>query len=247
MTEIHYGLKLWSHNTNLIDDATYLIRTDTFQFIELTIIPDTDISPFLDREIPFMIHLTPDHYGVNIADCRIREFNHRIIHQCREWADQLNARYIILHPGFGRLECAIHLLGEYNDPRIIIENMPKQDISGERLVGYSPDQMKDLCQGKFGSCLDLNHAIKAAITLKKDFHEFIEEFLHLEPAMFHISDGSFHHQVDEHLNFGEGDYPLPFLMSCLKGQKIRYVTLETPRHSHSLHDDVKNLKVLQGM
>jgi len=236
---------LWSKNINLIDYAEYLIKTRTFQFIELTIIPGTDISPFLDRQIPFNIHLTPDSYGVNIADFKIREFNHRIINYCREWADQLNAQYIILHPGFGSLECAISVLEEYDDPRIIIENMPKKGIGGEKLVGFSPDQIKSLCQGKFGLCLDLNHAIKAAMTLKKDYHQFIEEFLTLEPVMFHISDGSLNIQVDEHLNFGEGEYPLQFLMSCLKRQKNTYVTLETPRASNSLNDDLINLKVIK--
>ncbi len=245
MTQIHYGLKLWSTNINLIDYAEYLVRTKTFQFIELTVIPGTDISPLLDRKIPFIIHLTPDNYGVNIADYKIREFNHGIINYCRELADQLKAQYIILHPGFGSLECAISILEEYDDSRIIIENMPKKDICGEKLVGFSPYQIKHLCQGKFGFCLDLNHAIKAAMTLKKDYHQFIKEFLILEPVMFHISDGSLHVQTDEHLNFGEGEYPLQYLMNCLKRQKNTYVTLETPRSSNSLNDELKNLKILK--
>lgn len=247
MTQIHYGLKLWSNNINLIDYAEYLVRKKTFQFIELTVIPGTDISPFLDRQIPYIIHLTPDSYGVNIADFKIRQFNHDIINYCSEWADQLNSQYIILHPGFGSLDCAINVLQEYDDPRMIIENMPKNDICGEILVGFSPDQIKRLCQGKFGLCLDLNHAIKAAMTLKKDYHQFIEKFLALKPVMFHISDGSLNIQFDEHLNFGDGEYPLQFLISCLKKQKDTYVTLETPRTSNSLNDELKNLKVLTGV
>jgi len=216
-----------------------------FQYLELTIIPDTDITPFIDRNIPFIVHMTPDIYGVNLGDCKAGDLNHRIIHLCCEWADQLKATYIILHPGFGNLDCVLGILEGYDDPRILIENMPKKGTCGEKMVGFLPDQIHLICQEKFGFCLDLNHAIKAALSLKMDYRQIIEEFLLLHPTIFHLSDGSLHRQIDEHLSFGEGSYPLPYLMNCLKRQENPYVTLETPRASGSLNDDLNNLKELQ--
>ncbi len=214
-----FGLKLWSTNSNLLNKAGELIENDNFQYIELTPIPNTEITPFLNYDLPYIIHITTERHGLNIADRAAKQFNLKIIGHCINWADKLNAKYLILHPGFGLIDNAMDFLGYINDKRILIENMPKIGLNRESMIGYTPEQIKELIVNKFGLCLDLNHAIKAAVSLKISYKEFIEEFLKLNPKMLHISDGKLNNEKDEHLNIGEGDYNFEFLMNCIKRRR----------------------------
>jgi len=240
-----FGLKLWSINRDIIGKAIEIIEDDIFHYIELTPIPNTEITPFLESNLPYIIHITTERYGVNIADTKKKQFNVRAIQNCIEWADKLDAQYLILHPGFGMIESTIDFLSDSNDRRFLIENMPKVGLNGERMIGYTPEQMKKLIANKFGLCLDLNHAIKAAVSLRKSYKEFIEEFLKLDPTLFHVSDGKLNNEKDEHLDIDAGDYDFEFLMSCVNEAKSKCMTLETPRTNlNSLNEDFKNLERL---
>jgi deoxyribonuclease-4 len=74
-----------------------------------------------------------------------------------------------------------------------------------------------------------------------DYQEFIQDFLIFDPKMFHISDGMLSNEKDEHLNIGEGDYDIEFLMNCVNRSELGYVTLETPRTKlSSLEEDLEN-------
>jgi len=240
MKTINFGLKLWSTNQNVMKKAKDLIESDVFQYIELTPIPNTRITAFLKHELPYIIHITTERYGLNIGDTDKQNFNLKTINRCIDWANRLDA-----HPGFGLIDNAIKFLTNIDDRRILIENMPKIGLNNEKMIGYTPEQIKELANGRFGSCLDLNHAIKAAVSLNKDYKRFITEFLGLNPKMFHISDGNLNNEKDEHLPIGEGDYDFEFLMSCIKRNESKYVTLETPRTDlNSVNEDVKNLERL---
>ena len=246
--KINFGLKLWSTDQDMIGKAKELIENDFFQYIELMPIPDTKIAPFLEYNLPYIIHITTERYGVNIADKEKKEFNIRTIDKCIEWADKLNAKYLILHPGFGQIDNTIEFLNRIDDKRILMENMPKVGINDDRMIGYTIEQIKKIINNNFGFCLDLNHAIKAAVSLKVDYKSFFKEFLKLNPIMFHVSDGDLNNEKDEHLSIGEGGYDFEFLMDCIKEAKSRYMTLETPRIKlNSFEEDLKNLKRLEAM
>jgi deoxyribonuclease-4 len=248
MSEIKIGLKLWSTNSNVLNEAKELIERGLFQYIELMPIPKTEILPFLDQlyDIPYIIHITTEKHGVNIADKNKEEYNLKTIDNCITWADKLNAKYLVLHPGFGLIDNVIKFLEKMDDKRILIENMPKVGLNNEKMIGCTPEQIKGLMDNKFGLCLDLNHAIKAAVSLKRLYKEFVQEFLKLKPKMFHISDGKLNNEKDEHLNIGEGDYDFEFLMSCVKINILTYVTLETPRlNQETLEDDIRNINALK--
>ena len=245
--KIKFGLKLWSINSDMLKEAKELIKNDIFHYIELMPIPGTEVTPFLDVDLPYVIHITTERHGVIIADKKKEEFNRSIINNCIEWADKLNAKYIILHPGFGLIDNAIEFLETIEDRRIVIENMPKVGLNGESMIGYTPEQIENLRGDKFGLCLDLNHAIKAAVSLKRPYKEFIEQFIELKPKLFHISDGKMNNEKDKHLNIGEGDYDFEFLMTCVKEAKSKYVTLETPRlNQETLEADIKNINALKN-
>jgi deoxyribonuclease-4 len=243
---MNFGLKLWSTNADVIDKASALVNNDIFQYIELTPIPNTEIAPFLKHDIPYVIHITTERHGLNIADKCKWDLNIQVIDECIAWADKLGAQYLVLHPGFGDIDNALEFLEIIEDDRILIENMPKIGLSDEQMVGYSPKQIESLMGSKFGFCLDLNHAAKAAVSLGLDYKDYILEFMELNPCYFHIADGRLDYEKDEHLAIGEGEYDFEFLTSLFYF-KNNMLTMETPRGNiNSFSEDLTNVeKVLQ--
>lgn len=246
MNNIKFGLKLWSTNYNLLDEARKLIKDGMFHYIELMVIPDTEISPFQKIKVPYIIHIPHSSFGLNIADIKKEEFNLKIINQSIKWADKLSAEYLILHPGFEEINVAENFLKKIEDKRILIENMPKVGMNDEKMLGFTPEQIKELTSDKFGFCLDLNHAMKATISLKIDSKNYIKDFLKLNPKIFHISDGNLKKEKDEHLSIGEGEYDFKFLLNCIKNNDSKLVTLETSRdHLNSFKEDLENIRTLR--
>lgn len=245
MERTKFGLKIWSTNSDLLEKAKELVERDIFQYIELTPVPNTEIASFLESNLPYIIHITTERHGVNVTDKKKKQFNLRAVNNCIKWVDKLNAKYLIIHPGFGRIDDAIEFLNSINDKRILIENMPKVGLNNEQMIGYTPEQIKKLKGEKFGFCLDLNHAIKASISLNRNYKKFLNKFVELKPEMFHISDGTLTNEKDEHLNIGEGEYDFNFLINYIKKNESKYVTLETPRKElNSFDEDLKNLEKL---
>lgn len=243
-----FGLKLWSTNQDTLQQAYRLIQDDVFQYIELTPVPGTEIDAFLSYDLPYTIHITTERHGLNIADRHKRDFNLELINNSLSWADQLNSEFLVLHPGFGELEDTIDFLDLVSDSRILIENMPKVGLDYEKMVGYSPEQVRDLIGSRFGFCLDLNHAVKAALGLGVDYKPFVKGFFSLNPSYFHISDGCLNNCFDEHLSIGDGEYDFEFLINCLHFGNDNYITLETPRKNlMSFDEDLYNLKKLNSL
>jgi deoxyribonuclease-4 len=242
-----FGLKLWSTNSDTLPEAEKLIKKDTFQYIELTPIPNTDISPFLSYDVPYTIHITTEKHKVNIANKNNHAFSLEVIHNCIEWANMLDAQYLVLHPGYGDIEQSMELLEKLDDERILIENMPKKGINDELMIGYSPEQIEKLMNNKFGFCFDLNHAIKAAISLGTDYKDFIDSFIHkFSPHYYHISDGNLNEETDLHLNICEGDYDFKSIFELMNDSCDYYMTVETPRlNIHSFEEDINNLNKLK--
>lgn len=244
MSHIKFGLKLWSTDYRVLDKTIERVKK-TFSYIEITPIPHTEIDPFLEHDLPCIIHITTERDGLNIADKQKERFNRKIVDNCIEWADNLDAQYLILHPGFGSLNTALSFLDHVRDERILIENMPKVGLHDENMIGYTPEQVEALMGTTLGFCLDFGHAVKAAVSLNEDYKEFVNEFLKLEPNMFHISDGRLRSEKDEHLAVGDGDYDFQFLMNCVKRSESSHITLETARtNPDSFDEDFANLRKL---
>jgi deoxyribonuclease-4 len=240
-----FGLKLWSINTDLIDQAIQLIDEKIFDYIELFVVPETNITPF-KMDIPYIIHIPHHRFGVNIGDVARKEYNLQKINESITWADELNAKYLILHAGHGSMESAKDVLFDVVDNRLLIENMPKVGLDNESMIGYSPAQIEALIRdGDKGLCLDFGHAVKAAVSLGVDYREYVKEFMELEPRVFHVSDGKLDEEKDEHLGIGKGEYDFGCLMKCIKENGLSLVTVETPRTNlKSLDEDVENVRVL---
>ena len=243
-----FGLKLWSINTALIDQAVYLVDEKVFDYIELMVMPDSEIKPFL-IDVPYIIHIPHHRFGVNIGEATIKEYNLQKINESITWADELNARYLILHAGHGSMEHATALLHKLSDSRLLIENMPKVGLDGEPMIGYSPAQIEELIRDSdMGLCLDFGHAAKAAVSLGVDYKEYVQGFMKLEPMMFHVSDGTLIEEKDEHLNIGEGEYDFRYFLQCVDNNPFGFVTIETPRlNQKSLDEDIKNVNKISAI
>jgi len=236
------GLKLWSTNTDLLPEAALLVQNGPFEYIELMPVPGTSVEPFVQYDIPFVLHCATERFGVNIADTTITEYNLQIIDKCLEWADVLGTEYVILHPGFGEIENSLIFLEKIVDPRVLIENMPKVGINGEKSIGYNLKQIHSLLNvNDFGLCLDLNHVVKGAISLKEDYKEYIKKIMSLNPVMFHIADGMLNIEIDEHLSIGDGEYDIEFMLECVDGFPV---TIETPKKHNNLKNDLINVTKL---
>lgn len=240
-----FGIKLWSTDINLIDQSCNLINNKIFNYVELLVVPNTEISSF-KIDIPYIIHIPHQNFNVNIGNNKIIEYNTQKVNESIIWADELNAKYLILHPGYGNIENTIDFIKSISDKRILIENMPKIGINNENMIGYSPEQIEKLITNKFGLCLDFGHSIQSSISYKIDYKNYIKRFLKFNPKVFHISDGLIHNEKDDHLKIGTGEYDFKFLKNCITNNKSKYVTLETPRNNkNSLKEDLINLNLLK--
>ena len=245
MSRIKFGLKLWSSNTDLLDQAQELIAHGVFNYVELFVIPKSKISPFLGCNIPYIIHIAHDAFGANVGDLDKREFNLNIIKESFEWAKKLKAKYLILHPGFGEIEDAQAFLKAIKNKKILIENMPKVGLKEEKMIGFSPKQIKVLQDKKFGFCFDVGHAIGSAISQKIDYKTYLKKFLSFKPKVLHICDGNLDSELDQHLNLGAGQFDWQFIAREII-PNVSYITIETPRHNlKSLDEDIANREFIK--
>ncbi|MDO9096836.1 MAG: TIM barrel protein [Candidatus Methanoperedens sp.] len=245
--KIKFGLKLWSTNTDLVNQAIQLIDDKIFDYIELFVVPATHISPFL-VDVPYIIHIPHHKFGVNIGEASKKKYNLQMINESIAWADELDAKYLILHSGYGSMEHSTDLLHEITDNRLLIENMPKVGLNDEQMIGYSPEQIEELIRNSDrGLCLDMGHAAKAAVSLEKDYREYVKMFLRFEPKVFHMSDGMLSSEKDEHLSFGEGEFDFEYLLGCVSSCRSKLITIETLRvNQHSLQEHVQNVDFLKN-
>lgn len=238
--ELKIGLKLWSTESLIIPDVVNSYRQELFDYIELYVVPETynsEIDKWVDFPGNIIIHCPHVGNGFNLADLNLRGSNCRIFKEVVRFADTLKSDRIIVHPGNnGSLLESIFQIKGLNDSRIYVENKPIEGVSGEVCVGSTPEDINKILNetGIRSFVLDFGHAVYAANTLKANPYRLIEKFLSLKPGMFHLSDGSIDSTKDLHLNFGEGTFDLPKLISYIPQEAL--VTFETP-HAFGMNFD----------
>ncbi len=242
------GLKLWSTNTDAYYEAAKRLYPQ-FDYIELYIVPDTleTLDKWRALEIPFIIHAPHFAHGFNLADKGKHRSNKEIYQQVKEFADDLDAEYIIFHGGIdGDAQETARQLAAINEPRALIENKPFRALlnkSGGRFCrGYNPDEIKTIQQAVgCGFCLDFGHAICAGNSLKKDL---LPEFLKLNPDMFHLTDFA-GGECDSHLHFGTGVLDIKRLLQMTP--ENTKITIETVKNSkENLDDFIEDIKWLRN-
>lgn len=235
------GLKIGSKDTQYTDEILDLYNEGIFQYIELFAIPDTysqTISYWKQFSIPFGIHGPHSAAGCNLANINNRNTNKKKIEDTIRFADTLKAEYIIFHSGInGMPDEVVRQLSPFADERFLIENKPIRGLDGSTCVGSTYADLKFIIDGigkGAGFCLDFGHAICAANTLKKEPFYFIKELKTLNPRVYHLTDGDYTSELDSHLHYGSGTFPLKELLSFVPDDGM--VTNEAKR------SNVKNLE-----
>lgn len=250
---IKLGLKIGSKDTQYTNDILKYFNQGVFQYIELFAISDTysdTISYWKQFNIPFGIHAPHSAAGLNLANVSARIINKEKIQEAVRFADELKAQYIIFHSGVnGMPNEVVQQLSPFADERFLIENKPIRGIDGSTCVGSIYSDLKLIIDGigkGTGFCLDFGHAICAARTLKKEPLEFIEELLKLKPRVYHLTDSDFNSELDSHLHYGTGTFPLKALLKLVQNGGM--VTNEAKRFNNDnlseVEADSKNLRLL---
>lgn len=259
------GLKLWSVNTDsYLREARRLYAERVFDYLELYIVPGSQSTLPLwkalqdELTLPFAIHAPHSAHGVNLADAAKRESNAKAFDEVRLFADQLDAKHIIVHGGAyphpsgvspeNAIEELVFQLKTLNDARILVENKPFLPIGDApvRLVGSTPAEIRRVIAAVgCGFCLDIDHAIASANAHSADWRAWIDGFLSLHPAMFHLSDMQTGSQTDQHLHFGDGTLPIKEILSRLPTDAT--LSIETKKDSNiDLEDFQRDASHLKG-
>lgn len=233
---IKIGLKIGSKDTQYTEEILKYYNQGIFQYIELFAISETytdTISYWKQFNIPFGIHAPHSAAGLNLANVSARNINKGKIQEAIEFADALKAKYIIFHSGVNGMQNeVVTQLTPFADERFLIENKPIRGLDGNSCVGSIYGDLKLIIDGigkGTGFCLDFGHAICAARTLKREPMEFINELRNLNPRVYHLTDGDFNSELDSHLHYGAGSFPLKDLLALVPDGGM--VTNEAKRYN----------------
>ena len=237
------GLKLGSKDTQYTDDILRYYAEGVFQYIELFAISDTyreTIFYWKQFNIPFGIHAPHSAAGLNLACRENREINKSKIEESIKFADSLKSDYIIFHSGVnGTCEEVVTQLKPFVDSRFLIENKPIKGLDGSTCVGATISELDSIISElNSGFCLDFGHAICAARTQGFEPLDFIKSLKEkFNPRVYHLTDGDYESELDSHLHYGMGTFPLKELLKFVPdGCKV---TNEAKRNIANTLEEVK--------
>src|SRR3989338_1214594 len=255
------GVKIWSDNFDSFQAIQKLNSGKLVDYAEIYVIPGTfDANKLKDiRNVPVIFHAPHTSHGFNIVG-RDKSFSNAV-QTIKQFADYFGEKRVIVHPGvsFDIVSTPEQNISGYKiledaGIKLIIENMPRIGIDGKSILfGSTPSELKLLLSAvKSDLCVDIGHAICAANYYKKDPLSFIDEFLGLNPFMFHFCDGDYASVTDVHKSLGEGNFPLTKILTKLtsrKDKKELIISLETPKKGdlRGLSEDLKNIARLRGI
>lgn len=247
-----YGLKLFSINENYVKDAVKLYNEGFYEYIELYIVPESYqnfINIWKNLDIPYIIHAPHFRNGMNLADSSNLNQNIRLSKETKLFADELNADFIIYHPGIaGDIKETVKQLNIIDDKRIVIENKPYFTVlnDGNICNGHSPEEIKYvLDNANVGFCLDIGHCFCAANARKINQIDYLKQFLEVKPNLFHLTDNDFSSSVDKHFHFGEGNYDLEKIFELVPDNAL--ITIETVKNNkENLDDFIQDIKIIKS-
>lgn len=215
---LQLGLKIGSKDTQYTDDILSYYDEGVFQYIELFAISDTfddTVSYWKQFNIPFGIHAPHSAAGLNLACKENREINKSKIEESIKFADSLKASYIIFHSGVnGTCDEVVTQLKPFIDNRFLIENKPVKGLDGSKCVGATIQELDYIISElNSGFCMDFGHAICAARTQNIEPLDYIQSLKEkFNPQVYHLTDGDYSSELDSHLHYGDGSFPLKDLL-----------------------------------
>ncbi len=247
---IKIGIKIHLNEIGLFQQIRE--HQDIIDFVEILLPFDfksKDLSVIKSLQIPYNIHLPHFTKGIDFGNKKQTKFNQEFIERVRTHEDLLQAlspSCYIVHPESGDLQLSISNLKQLIIAPLALENMPYRSLAGGTCLAYHPESILPFFEQVTGLefCLDLNHAVKTAISKSYDSLELIENFLEIKkPIHFHLSDGNLTNELDEHLPLGKGQYNLSGIKNILLniGSEVS-LTFETPRKNKvSVQEDLVNM------
>ncbi len=247
------GVKIFTTNKESFRKLREFYEKGIIDYIELYIVPEVVDKDSLSvlRDLPIILHAPNINHGFNLRN-KDRIFVNSI-NTIKDISYYLEVRTIIFHPG---LESGINdinviketLMELKRDYDIILENMPKKPIRGQKnIIASNYDEFREIITDiELKACIDIGHTICSANYHKKNPLEYLQKFINLHPFMFHIGDGDFSGQVDIHESLLEGDFPLIEILSIIPPNSR--ITLETPKSDFTLlSEDLLNLQILKNL
>ena len=261
-----YGFKLFStnlqNNPAFVDEAAAFVRANNREmFIELMVVPTTpaeDWDVFRDKFAGLEVTIHAPHNTMNFDTGYPERFesNAKILDAARRAAGLFDAKVIVVHAGGGgervNLEETARQFRLFDDPRIVIENLPfeAEDVEGV-MHGTTPEQIKYVTDyAGCGFCFDFSHAVCAANSLGLDIEKQLSGFYKLNPTVYHLCDGDINGTEDRHMHYGEGSFPLKaFLQKYVAADAM--ITMETgmgmPKDASAWIKDFDYLHQLQEL
>lgn len=248
------GIKQFSNKFEQYKENLIKYR-NTFDYIELYVYPDNPevLEKWIELKnfgIKFTLHAPHFSQGVNLADKTFFDKNKKAYEIINKFAKALDVEYTVVHGGMdGNVEEIVRQLEIIKPYKMRIENKPfvaprKPDSMVCR--GATTEEIRYImnhlnCEFNF----DIGHAFCSAISQKINPYEYMEEFLNLKPASYHISDGEINNQIDIHRHIGDGDYNWNKILTKL--DKNKNLTLETITKKENgefdkILEDIKFLK-----
>lgn len=232
------GLKLWSSNGGYIKPAMDLYDNGVFDYVELYIVPGTwqsSLHQWKQAKFPFFLHAPHSYGGLNFSLKEFEADNRTFVEEVKSFQTALNPGLVIFHPGIqGSMGETIRQIKvfkkEFSDlfEIAVLENKPKVGLKGEVCVGASPEEMEEiLTETGLGFCLDIGHAICYSAWKRIGYEHTLDEFIKLQPKIFHLSDGDMNSSADMHINFGKGNFKLDTIISKIPSDA--YVSIETEK------------------
>lgn len=244
-----FGLKVWSTNKNYFQDIISLYKRNFYQYIELFVVPNSYekfISLWKVLDIPFVIHAPHFSVGMNLAKKEKLEGNLRLAEETFMFAKDLNAKFVIFHPGIdGDTQETVFQLNKIKQSypgfskKILIENKPYYALVNDLVCnGNSPEEIEFIKkEAGVGFCLDIGHAIYSANVKKKDPFEYLDVFNELMPKLYHFYDGDFQSVYDVHKHFGDGSFQIKKILEKIPNES--FISIETPKEYQDSLDDFK--------
>jgi hypothetical protein len=248
---IKFGIKINTDEFHLLPEI--YDNQDIIDFIEVIIPPDfsrDDLTIIRDFKLPYSIHFPHLKQNIDFGNSKQAGYNQKFIKKVnahKKTFDQLQPFCYIVHPESGNLEMSVENIRQLHIKPLAIENMPYKISSGGNRLAHVPETIGPYFEKipDIEFCLDLNHAVKTAISESLDYIELIKRFMMLKkPIHFHIADGDVNSEYDEHLGIGRGNYNISALKNILyEFGSVVHLTFETPRiNKQSIEDDLRNMK-----
>ena len=218
----------------------------TADFFEVQAIQSENYKFLKKFSKPIVIHAEHSGFGVNPADKTLKKKNLKSINYAIKIADSIDAKKIILHPGFIKNKnCSeqnsIEFIKDLKDKRILIENV----VPHNNGLCLTPKQTKNfLKQTNKKFIFDLAHSILTSNYLKKDYEKTIKEFLKLKPKHFHISGQKLKSKKDNHNPLKKSDLDFKKILKLYP--KNAEITLETNPSIKNTEEDIEFIrKIIQ--